>query len=40
MRKAITSAKGKSLQPYEAPVVIVGLFFTFTYVILNGPNKL
>ena len=40
MRMAITIVKGKSPQPYEAPVVIVGLFFTFTYVILKGPNKL
>ena len=40
MRMAITIVMGKSPQPYEAPVVIVGLFFTFTYVILRGPNKL
>ena len=36
---AITIEEGHELEPFEALLVIVGLFFTFTIVKLKGPNK-
>ena len=36
---AITIEEGHELEPFEALLVIVGLFFTFTIVKLRGPNK-
>ena len=36
---AITKAKGHEPIMYEALLVIVGLFFNFTFVRMKGPNK-
>ena len=36
---AITIEEGHELKPFEALLVIVGLFFKFTIVKLKGPNK-
>ena len=37
--KAMTKAKGHEPMLYEAPYVIAGPFFKFTYVEMKGPNK-
>ena len=38
-RIVITEAKGHEPKLYETPLVIAGLFFKFTIVKMNGPNK-